>query len=202
MNPSIKVALEGPAYAHLDLEQIQDAILQIESLGLASCTEDSNRAHRVQPLGKPPRLLGQDVPSSSASAAAAAAPDAHLSAIHAAVNNGTLGPKAVHVMVHLILSARLKTTERILGSGWAIDGDNVMRAVMRAMGPPAIVGGLDDQLRNLPMEPTRINIELVRIRTSISILRVTLLSLFVCSSFSSSRNSYAHCRKSSRTFLN
>lgn len=68
-------------------------------------------------------------------------------------------------MLRLILSARLKVTNRIVNDEWSIDGPQLVRAFQQATRPPPMLGALDDQLRNLPMEPTRLNIELVRIRT-------------------------------------
>ncbi|KAL7920341.1 hypothetical protein ACQKWADRAFT_298742 [Trichoderma austrokoningii] len=76
---------------------------------------------------------------------------------------GTLRPKSVFAMLRLILSARLKVTNRIVNDEWSIDGPQLLRAFQQETRPPPMLGGLDDQLRNLPMEPTRLNIELVRI---------------------------------------
>lgn len=150
--------LQGNAYAHLNLSDIQDALLQVEGAIAAGGLADSpplsvegeaafeiphhQDAHSPSPgsISDPFRIVVTD-------------------------ETGTLRPKSVFAMLRLILSARLKVTNRIVNDEWSIDGPQLVRAFQQATRPPPMLGALDDQLRNLPMEPTRLNIELVRIRT-------------------------------------
>lgn len=149
--------LEG-AYAHLNLSDIQDAILQVEGVVAASGIADRSSATPVVARGEMISLAQPDDQDASS----------HNSSepfrVVVTDETGTLKPKSVFAMLRLILQARLKVTNRIVNDEWSIDGPQLMRALQQATQPPAMLGGLDDQLRNLPMEPTRLNIELVRIR--------------------------------------
>lgn len=152
--------LQGNAYAHLNLSDIQDALLQVEGAVAAGGLADSH-----SPTLGAEGEAAFDMPDHQ---------DAHSSSLGSVSDpfrivvtdeTGTLRPKSVFAMLRLILSARLKVTNHIINDEWNIDGPQLVRAFQQATRPPPMLGGLDDQLRNLPMEPTRLNIELVRIRT-------------------------------------
>lgn len=153
---NVKVVLEG-AYAHLNLSDIQDAILQVEGVVAASGMADRPSATPVVAHGEMISLAQPD--DQDASSHSSSEPFR----VVVTDETGTLKPKSVFAMLRLILQARLKVTNRIVNDEWSIDGPQLMRALQQAAQPPAMLGGLDDQLRNLPMEPTRLNIELVRI---------------------------------------
>ncbi|KAL6890481.1 hypothetical protein GGI43DRAFT_221574 [Trichoderma evansii] len=153
---NVKVVLQGNAYAHLNLSDIQDALLQVEGAVASGGLADSPQlgSNREASFEIPDH---QDAHSSS--------PGSVSDPFRIVVTDetGTLRPKSVFAMLRLILSARLKVTNRIVNDEWSIDGPQLVRAFQQATRPPPMLGGLDDQLRNLPMEPTRLNIELVRI---------------------------------------
>ncbi|KAL7952108.1 hypothetical protein V8C42DRAFT_26437 [Trichoderma barbatum] len=157
---NVKVVLEG-AYAHLNLSDIQDAILQVEGVVAASGMADRLAAVPVVAHGEMVSHSLQDQDTSSHRSSPGSASDPFRVVV--TDETGTLKPKSVFAMLRLILQARLKVTNRIVNDEWSIDGPQLMRALQQATQPPAMIGGLDDQLRNLPMEPTRLNIELVRI---------------------------------------
>ncbi|PKK40736.1 hypothetical protein CI102_14890 [Trichoderma harzianum] len=159
---NVKVVLEG-GYAHLNLSDIQDAILQVEGVVAASGIADGLSAAPVVAQGEVVSRSSHDQDASSHRSSAGSASDPFRVVV--TDETGTLKPKSVFAMLRLILQARLKVTNRIVNDEWSIDGPQLMRALQQAAQPPAMIGGLDDQLRNLPMEPTRLNIELVRIRT-------------------------------------
>ncbi|KAM0449479.1 hypothetical protein ACHAO4_007497 [Trichoderma viride] len=153
---NVKVVLQGNAYAHLNLSDIQDALLQVEGAVAAGGLAES------PPLGAEREAAfeipdHQDAPSSSLGSVS------DPFRIVVTDETGTLRPKSVFAMLRLILSARLKVTNHIINDEWNIDGPQLVRAFQQATRPPPMLGALDDQLRNLPMEPTRLNIELVRI---------------------------------------
>lgn len=152
--------LEG-GYAHLNLSDIQDAILQVEGVVAASGIADGLSAAPVVAQGEVVSRSSLDQDASSHRSSSASDPFR----VVVTDETGTLKPKSVFAMLRLILQARLKVTNRIVNDEWSIDGPQLMRALQQAAQPPVMIGGLDDQLRNLPMEPTRLNIELVRIRT-------------------------------------
>lgn len=154
--------LEG-GYAHLNLSDIQDAILQVEGVVAASGIADQLSAAPVVAQGEVVSRSSHDQDASSHRSSAGSASDPFRVVV--TDETGTLKPKSVFAMLRLILQARLKVTNRIVNDEWSIDGPQLMRALQQAAQPPVMIGGLDDQLRNLPMEPTRLNIELVRIRT-------------------------------------
>lgn len=153
--------LQG-AYAHLNLSDIQDAILQVEGLVAASGMADGPSASPVESEGDTMSMSSDDQDASLHKSSPGSASDPFRVVV--TDETGTLKPKSVFAMLRLILQARLKVTNRIVNDEWSIDGTQLMRALQQATQPPAMIGGLDDQLRNLPMEPTRLNIELVRIR--------------------------------------
>lgn len=157
--------MQGNAYNHLNLSDIQDAILQVEEVVAASGLVAADRASAAAVL--PVRAASEssdDQDASSLHRSSSAASDPFRVVVTDVT--GTLKPKSVFAIVRLILQARLKVTNSIVNDEWSIDGPQLMRALTEAAQPPAMIGGLDDQLRNLPMEPTRLNIELVRIRMS------------------------------------
>ncbi|KAK4062921.1 transcriptional regulator family: Fungal Specific TF [Trichoderma harzianum] len=158
---NVKVVLEG-GYAHLNLSDIQDAILQVEGVVAASGIADGLSAAPVVAQGEVVSRSSHDQDASSHRSSAGSASDPFRVVV--TDETGTLKPKSVFAMLRLILQARLKVTNRIVNDEWSIDGPQLMRALQQAAQPPVMIGGLDDQLRNLPMEPTRLNIELVRIR--------------------------------------
>ncbi|KAL7954724.1 hypothetical protein V8C34DRAFT_293503 [Trichoderma compactum] len=155
---NVKVVLEG-GYAHLNLSDIQDAILQVEGVVAASGIADGLSAAPVVARGEVVSRSAHDQDASSHRSSSASDPFR----VVVTDETGTLKPKSVFAMLRLILQARLKVTNRIVNDEWSIDGPQLMRALQQAAQPPVMIGGLDDQLRNLPMEPTRLNIELVRI---------------------------------------
>ncbi|RFU72157.1 zn2-c6 fungal-type dna-binding domain, partial [Trichoderma arundinaceum] len=158
---NVKVVLQGNAYAHLNLSDIQDAILQVEGVVAASGLADRPPAVPVDPEGEMVSESSDDQDASSQKSPSGSASDPFRVVV--TDETGTLKPKSVFAMLRLILQARLKVTNRIVNDEWSIDGPQLMRALQQAAQPPVMIGGLDDQLRNLPMEPTRLNIELVRI---------------------------------------
>ncbi|KAL6820157.1 hypothetical protein J3E69DRAFT_51923 [Trichoderma sp. SZMC 28015] len=157
---NVKVVLEG-GYAHLNLSDIQDAILQVEGVVAASGIADQLSAAPVVAQGEVVSRSSHDQDASSHRSSTGSASDPFRVVV--TDETGTLKPKSVFAMLRLILQARLKVTNRIVNDEWSIDGPQLMRALQQAAQPPVMIGGLDDQLRNLPMEPTRLNIELVRI---------------------------------------
>lgn len=147
--PNLQVVLDGEAYSHLDLAEIQDAILQVEGLATA---------------GSPTEVAG--VPLSDGNGSPIDSQSSSDDCLKVVIRDetGIMKPRTLLALVQVIMKARLKVTNRILNDEWSINGPELLRAVQQAGRPPAMIGGLDDQLRNLPMAPTRMNIELVRIR--------------------------------------
>ncbi|KAL7784871.1 hypothetical protein V8C37DRAFT_413212 [Trichoderma ceciliae] len=158
---NVKVVLQGNAYAHLNLSDIQDAILQVEGVVAANGLADGPEAAPINSKGEMISDSADDQNASSQKSSPGSVSDPFRVVV--TDETGTLKPKSIFAMVRLILQARLKVTNRIVNDEWSIDGPQLMRAFQQAAQPPIMIGGLDDQLRNLPMEPTRLNIELVRI---------------------------------------
>ncbi|KOS19912.1 hypothetical protein ESCO_005755 [Escovopsis weberi] len=113
----VRVVLEEGAYAHLDLGEVQDAVLQLEGFGVNGLrgAEHLTQTHAEPGVTSDHGLSPED-----------------LAAIRAVVSHesGALGPKAVHAMVLIILRARLGVTNRITRDDSAIDGDQLLQAVL------------------------------------------------------------------------
>ncbi|KAK5994885.1 hypothetical protein PT974_03272 [Cladobotryum mycophilum] len=154
-NPNVKLVLKGDAYSHLDLAEVQDAIIQVEGLVSNGITEGRSVANR--------RASDSSDDHGSPPGSSSSASDSEPFRVVVTDETGTLKPKTVLALLKVILQNRLKVANRIVNDEWSIDGSQLLQAVQQAAQPPSVIGGLDDQLRNLPMEPTRMNIELVRI---------------------------------------
>lgn len=161
--PDVKVVVEGPAYSHLDLNDIQDAILLVEGQS-GQVTKSSPREARLSfetssDVSSQRSLLspeGSQIDENEK-------PDEPFKII-LRDSTGILQPQSVLALVRMILQVRVNVASRVVNDEWSVDGEALLRAARTATRPPALqMSTFDQQLRNLPMNPSRLNVELVRV---------------------------------------
>lgn len=173
----VKVVVEGPAYSHLDVSELQDAILQLE------------RETREQIEKNGPQSFSVKFPRRQNSARALKSSDANEnddeSTIHARSNSGgggkeqpfkiivkdetgLLQPQNMRTLLKTILQVRVNFATKIVKDEYTLDSRALLRMAERATRPPLQVSSYEDHLHNLPMTLNKLNIELVRICASLA----------------------------------
>jgi hypothetical protein len=153
-DPTLGVVDNDGPYSHLKYAGVHDAILQIElptrvikrestdaeSGGYPSSSEDPTDAESPEPW-RPLNNPGIDPKAANAS-------------------------KIINTAIRKIVQERCRAYDAVRNGDWHISSEMVMRAAHEAMPPPKPVDNFFDDLRHLPMAPTRLNNELVRTRKS------------------------------------
>ncbi|ODA79226.1 hypothetical protein RJ55_04819 [Drechmeria coniospora] len=148
----------GGLYSHLDMETVHDALLQVEGqvdgamkyAGAAAdhCFASTYRPH--QRVGSALLMSGQTNDPEQ------------LMRLRFRDKTGTLDGQGIIELLQFILRTRLKVTNSIIKDEWQIDGEHLIRAIHEASPPSTSISRFDDEIRYLPMAPTKMNKELVR----------------------------------------
>ncbi|POR37633.1 Uncharacterized protein TPAR_02168, partial [Tolypocladium paradoxum] len=152
----------GGLYAHLDMESVHDALLQVEG------QPDATKQHPETALSAfgYPRSAGYPSGQHESNRFLLMdghAPDAEqLLRLRFKDRTGILNGQDIIELLQFILKTRLKVTNRIVKDEWQIDGVHLIRAIQEASPPSAALSRFDDEIRYLPMAPTKMNKELVR----------------------------------------
>ncbi|KAM3542786.1 hypothetical protein ARSEF1564_004300 [Beauveria bassiana] len=168
----VKVVVEGPAYSHLDVSELQDAILQLE------------RETREQIQKNGPQTFSVKFPRRSNSNRALkngnSTDNDEESKLNAKSNSGVGGkeqpfkiivkdetgllqPQNMRTLLKTILQVRVNFATKIVNDEYTLDSRALLRMAERATRPPLQVSSYEDHLHNLPMTLNKLNIELVRI---------------------------------------
>lgn len=148
-------------YSHLDLDSIYDAILDVEGkldLGMAV-----DHVSGVQPLALPQayRQAHRKRPAYIMKDESWAGGKPFV----VKFANSTFRDRNLMELLHYILQTRLQVANNIVQDEWEVDGRQLMRALHQTRGRPSQdIASLEDQMHRLPMEPTKMNKELVRTR--------------------------------------
>lgn len=157
--------MEGPAYSHLDLSELSDAILLVERQGNDDITLDKAQNKISVKLSR--RSSHRSLPSSDASEATdgqlVKSNDKRPFQIVVKDETGMLHPENMKTLLKQILHMRVTHATKVVHDEWSIDGASLMRMAERATRPALQVSKYEDQLHNLPMATNNLNIELVRI---------------------------------------
>lgn len=151
-------------YSHLDLDSIHDAILDVEGgLDLGAAVDNVSG---IQPHVLPPtyRLIHRKRPVYSMKDESWAGDKPFLMKFRD--SSGFLKDRALVELVQFILQTRLRVANRIVQDEWEIDGKQLVRALHSRSQPSQNIASLEDHMQRLPMEPTKMNKELVRTRKS------------------------------------
>ncbi|KAG5982690.1 hypothetical protein E4U55_001513 [Claviceps digitariae] len=147
-------------YSHLDLDSIHDAILDVEGgLDLGAAVDNVSG---IQPHVLPTiyRLSHRERPVYSMKDEPWAGDKPFLMKFRD--SSGLLRDRALVELVQFILQTRLRVANRIVQDEWEIDGRQLVQALHSRSQPTHNLSSLEDQMQRLPMEPTKMNKELVR----------------------------------------
>ncbi|KJZ72494.1 hypothetical protein HIM_08163 [Hirsutella minnesotensis 3608] len=148
------------AYSHLDIDMdsVRDALVEVdEGLGVISKQSWQAAGHAVN------GAAGSSRDSDPAFIMRGQTPDEErMLKIRFRDTTGSLAGQDIIKLVQFILKTRLKVTNRIVKDEWLIDGDQLIRATNETCAPRMALSRFDDEIRHLPMAPTRMNKELVR----------------------------------------
>jgi hypothetical protein len=158
--------VEGPAYSHLDLTELSDAILLVERQAHDGIQQDGSHkkvsvrlsrrnSHRTLALPSPEQ---SEVDKQNSTGA-----DKRPFQIVVKDETGMLHPEDMKSLLKTILHMRVTNATKVVHDEWSIDSNALMRMAERATRPAWQVSKYEDQLHNLPMVTNRLNIELVRI---------------------------------------
>ncbi|EGX90318.1 hypothetical protein CCM_06736 [Cordyceps militaris CM01] len=167
----VKVVVEGPAYSHLDVSELQDAILQLERETRDQIEKNGSQSYSV----KFPRRQ-----NSGRALKGSQDTENDESKLHSKTNSGTGGkeqpfkiivkdetgilkPQNMRTLLKTILQVRVNFANKIVNDEYTLDSRALLRMAERATRPPLQVSSYEDHLHNLPMTLNKLNIELVRI---------------------------------------
>jgi hypothetical protein len=143
------VALRDGPYAHLNPAAVHDAILQVDESEHASS----------------PESMGYSSPETLSDHPSPPSPSATPFVPFKVSLDEEKDPDAVIEKLRIILDRRLTLANRLQDEEWSSDDTRALvhiRDVRRGLNLP--IEGSVEQLRFLPMVPTKMNKELVRIR--------------------------------------
>ncbi|CCE29567.1 uncharacterized protein CPUR_03414 [Claviceps purpurea 20.1] len=150
----------GGFYSHLDLDAIHDAILDVEGgLDLGAAVDNVSG---IQSSVLPPTYLltHREKPVYSMRDESWAGGKPFLMKFRD--SSGLFRDRALLELVQFIMQTRLRVANRIVQDEWEIDGKQLVRALHSRNQPSHNLASLEDQMQRLPMEPTKMNKELVR----------------------------------------
>ncbi|KAK2600210.1 hypothetical protein QQS21_005084 [Conoideocrella luteorostrata] len=147
-------------YSHLDLDPIHDEILDVEGrldLGVAV-----DNVSGIQPHALPVtyRLKNRIRPVYSMEDESWAGDKPFMMKFRD--KTGLLKDRTLTELVQFILQTRLRVANRIIQDEWEIDGKQLVQALHARSQPSHDISAFEDQMQRLPMEPTKMNKELVR----------------------------------------
>ncbi|QPG98280.1 hypothetical protein C2857_007449 [Epichloe festucae Fl1] len=151
-------------YSHLDLDSIHDAILDVEG-GVdpgGGAAVDNFSGTQPHALPTTYRLTDRERPVYSMKDESWAGDDKPPFLVKFRDSSGLLGDRSLAELVQFIMQTRLRVANRIVQDEWEIDGKQLVRALLSQGQPSSNISSLDDQMHRLPMEPTKMNKELVR----------------------------------------
>ncbi|KAG6040229.1 hypothetical protein E4U41_001206 [Claviceps citrina] len=147
-------------YSHLDLDSIRDAVLDVEGgLDLGAAVDNVSG---IQPHVLPTtyRLAYRERPVYSMEDESWAGDKPFLMKFRD--SSGLFRDRALVELVQFILQTRLRVANRIVQDEWVIDGKQLVQVLQSQSRPAHFSPSLEDQMQRLPMEPTKMNKELVR----------------------------------------
>lgn len=169
----VKVVVESPAYSHLDVSELQDAILQLERETRERVEKTGSSSSQSYAVQLPRRQDStRSLPDTEG--------DARENRLNASNNNGTGGkeqpfkiivkdetgllqPQNMRTLLKTILQVRVNFATKIVNDEYTLDSRALLRMAERATRPSLQVSSYEDHLHNLPMAVNKLNIELVRI---------------------------------------
>ncbi|KND87600.1 hypothetical protein TOPH_07711 [Tolypocladium ophioglossoides CBS 100239] len=152
----------GGLYAHLDMESVHDALLQVEG---QSAVARLHHGSALSTLGCPPPAgfqPGQQLSNRFFLMDGQAPDPEQLLRLRFKDRTGVLNGHDIIDLLQFILRTRLNVTNSIVKDEWQIDGVHLIRAIQEASPPSSALSRFDDEVRYLPMAPTKMNKELVR----------------------------------------
>ncbi|KAG6009012.1 hypothetical protein E4U21_003343 [Claviceps maximensis] len=147
-------------YSHLNLDSIHDVILDIEGdldLGAAVDNVSGIQSHVLPTIY---RLSHRERPVYSMEDESWAGDKPFVMKFRD--SSGLFRDRALVELVQFILQTRLRVANRIVQDEWEIDGKQLVQALHSRRQPSHNLSSLEDQMQRLPMEPTKMNKELVR----------------------------------------
>ncbi|GAB0132932.1 hypothetical protein EsDP_00001352 [Epichloe bromicola] len=147
-------------YSHLDLDSIHDAILDVEGGVDPGAAVDNLSGTHPHSLPTTCRLTHRKRPVYTMKDESWAGDKPFV--VKFRDSSGLLGGRALAELVQLIMQTRLRVANRIVQDEWEIDGKQLVRALLSQGQPSSNISSLDEQMHRLPMEPTKMNKELVR----------------------------------------
>lgn len=149
-------------YTHLDLDSIHDAILDVEGGIDPGAAVDNPSGTQPHALPTAFRRTNRERPVYSMKGESWAGDKPFV--VKFRDSSGLLGDRTLAEFVQFILQTRLRVANRIVQDEWEIDGKQLVRALLSQGQPSSNISSLDEQMHRLPMEPTKMNKELVRTR--------------------------------------
>ena len=150
------------------METVHDALLQVEGQPDAVMSHPEHSARVPSLFGQPPSAAGyrnsQDVSNSCFIMHGQGADTQQLLRLRFKDRTGALNGQDIIELLQYILRTRLNVTNSIIKDEWEIDGAHLIRALQGARPPDCALSRFDDEIRYLPMAPTKMNKELVRTR--------------------------------------
>ncbi|KAJ3485828.1 hypothetical protein NLG97_g6737 [Lecanicillium saksenae] len=167
----VKVVVEGPAYSHLDVSELQDAILQLERETREQIEKNGSSTFSVKfprrqnanrALTNTDTAEGEDSKMNSKSNNGAGGKEQPFKII-VKDETGLLQPQNMRTLLKTILQVRVNFATKVVNDEYTLDSRALLRMAERATRPPLQVSSYEDHLHNLPMTLNKLNIELVRI---------------------------------------
>lgn len=155
------------------MDSVHDALLQVEG------QPDTAKQHPERPGGAPSAFgypppagyrPGQQVSNRFFLMDGRAPDPEQLLRLRFKDRTGVLDGHDIIELLQFILKTRLKVTNSIVKDEWQIDGAHLIRAIQEASPPSGALSRFDDEIRYLPMAPTKMNKELVRTRETLPCL--------------------------------
>ncbi|OAR00905.1 hypothetical protein LLEC1_07702 [Akanthomyces lecanii] len=168
----VKVVVEGPAYSHLDVSELQDAILQLERETREQIEKNGSQTLSVQfprrqnsnrALTSAEGAENDDASKVNPKASTGRAGKEQPFKIIVKDETGLLQPQNMRTLLKTILQVRVNFATKIVNDEYTLDSRALLRMAERATRPPLQVSSYEDHLHNLPMTLNKLNIELVRI---------------------------------------
>ncbi len=168
----VKVVVEGPAYSHLDVGELQDAILQLERETREQIEKNGSQTFSVKfprrqnsnrALTSSDGTENDDEGKANAKSSSGRAGKEQPFKIIVKDETGLLQPQNMRTLLKTILQVRVNFATKIVNDEYTLDSRALLRMAERATRPPLQVSSYEDHLHNLPMTLNKLNIELVRI---------------------------------------
>lgn len=166
----VKVVVEGPAYSHLDVGELQDAILQLERETRDQIERSGSQTFAVKfPRRQNSHRSLTNSDSNDKDNEGEVDPKTSTGGksqpfkIIVKDETGLLQPQNMRTLLKTILQVRVNFANKVVNDEYTLDSRALLRMAERATRPPLQVSSYEDHLHNLPMTLNKLNIELVRI---------------------------------------